>query len=543
VAALTSAIELPTRTKHVILLGTMLGLMVAASNQTVLSTALPQIVTDLGGLELLSWVFTGYMLTSTIIVPIAGKLSDLYGRKPFFLTGVALFMLASAFGGAAQSMEQLIAVRAIQGLGGGMLISSSSAIIGDMFAPEERGRYQGYYISMFGVASILGPTMGGFITDYLSWRGIFYMNLPFGLAALFLVGTRFPRIVARDMRLPIDWTGVGLLAATLVCLLLALAWAGDVYAWESPEIAGLLGTAGVLLLLLLYVESKASDPVLPLHLFRNRVFAVCSALTFLSGVTLVGVLTFMPLFLQGVLGASATSSGLVISPMMIAVVVASNAGGRIVTGSQRLRWPIVIGSALIVAGMYVLSQFTATTTWPEAIVGMILVGIGIGLSVTIVTVAVQNSSPPRYLGVATSSTQFFRSIGSTLSVAVFGTLIVTGIQSNLDRNLPANISETAPAVLVTRLHDADVILSARGREEIEQDFLDLGPQGESLYDQARGAIEKSLADAVVQVFVAGFIVAAIALALSFLVPDRPKGDKARATGTEGQPAESQTAAS
>ena len=424
-----------------------------------------------------------------------------------------------------------------------MLISSSSAIIGDMFAPEERGRYQGYYISMFGVASILGPTMGGFITDYLSWRGIFYMNLPFGFAALFLVGTRFPRIAARDVRLPIDWTGVGLLAATLVCLLLALAWAGDVYAWESPEIAGLLSAAGVLLLVLLYVETKAPDPVLPLHLFRNRVFAVCSGLTFLSGVTLVGVLTFMPLFLQGVLGASATSSGLVISPMMIAVVVASNAGGRIATGSQRLRWPIVIGSALIVGGMYVLAQFTATTTWPEAIVGMVLVGVGIGLSITIVTVAVQNSSPPRDLGVATSSTQFFRSIGSTLSVAVFGTLIVTGIQSNLDRNLPANVTESAPAALVTRLHDADVVLSAQGRENIEQDFLDLGPQGESLYDQARVAIEKSLADAVVQVFVAGFIVSAIALALSFLVPDRPRRGAARATETEGQPSETQTAAS
>ena len=539
---MTSAIELPTRTKHVILLGTMLGLMVAASNQTVLSTALPRIVTDLGGLSFLSWVFTGYMLTSTIIVPIAGKLSDLYGRKPFFLTGVALFMIASAAGGAAQSMEQLILVRAVQGLGGGMLISSSSAIIGDMFAPEQRGRYQGYYISMFGVASILGPTMGGFITDYLSWRGIFYMNLPFGFAALFLVGTRFPRIASRDVRLPIDWTGVGLLAATLVCLLLALAWAGDVYAWGSPEITGLLSAAGVLLLALLYVESKAPDPVLPLHLFRNRVFAVCSGLTFLSGVTLVGVLTFMPLFLQGVLGASATSSGLVISPMMIAVVVASNAGGRIATGSQRLRWPIVIGSALIVAGMYVLARFTATTTWPEAIVGMVLVGIGIGLSVTIVTVAVQNSSPPRHLGVATSSTQFFRSIGSTLSVAVFGTLIVTGIQTNLDRNLPASVTDAAPAALVQRLHDADVVLSAQGRENIERDFLDLGPGGESLYDQARVAIEKSLADAVVQVFVAGFIVAAIALALSFLVPDQPRRVE-HAAETKGQSSETQTAAS
>jgi EmrB/QacA subfamily drug resistance transporter len=540
---LTSAIELPNRTKHTILIGTMLGLMVAASNQTVLSTALPRTVADIGGLELLSWVFTSYMLTSTIIVPIAGKLSDLYGRKPFFLIGVALFMAASIAGGAAQSMEQLIAVRAVQGLGGGMLISSSSAIIGDMYAPEERGRYQGYYISMFGVASILGPTMGGTITDYLSWRGIFYMNLPFGVAALFLVGTRFPRIPGRDLRLPIDWTGVALLAGTLVCLLLALAWAGDVYEWQSPEIVGLLSAAGILFLALIYVESRAADPVLPVQLFGNRVFAVCSALNFLSGITLVGVLTFMPLFLQGVLGASATSSGLVLSPMMLAVVIASNLGGRIATGSQRLRWPIAAGSAVIVAGMIILTQFSASTTWPEAIAGMILVGTGIGLSVTIVTVAVQNSSPPRHLGVATSSTQFFRSIGSTLSVAVFGTLVVTGIQDNLDRTLPADIEATAPPALVERLHDADVILSSQGRASIERDFLALGDQGAVLYEAARAAIETSLADAIVQVFVAGFIVSVVSLALSLVIPERMRRPEPAGVPTEQGAATSQAAAS
>jgi hypothetical protein len=253
---------------------------------------------------------------------------------------------------------------------------------------------------------------------------------------------------------------------------------------------------------------------------------------------LVGVLTFMPLFLQGVLGASATSSGLVLSPMMLSVVIASNVGGRIATGSQRLRWPIVVGSALIVAGMYILAHFTATTTWPEAIAGMILVGIGIGLSVTIVTVAVQNSSPPRHLGVATSSTQFFRSIGSTLSVAIFGTLIVTGIETNLDRNLPTAVNETAPPALVQRLHDADVILSSQGRASIERDFLALGDQGQALYEAARVAIETSLADAVVQVFVAGFIVAAIALALSFLVPDRARRAETRPIETEAEPASS-----
>ena len=296
---MTSAYDLPPRSKRIVVIGTLLGLLLAASNQTVISTALPRMVADLGGLNLIPWVFTGYMLTSTTVVPVSGKLSDLYGRKPFFMGGIIIFMLASVAGGFCQSMEQLIIVRAVQGLGGGMLLSSVFAIVGDLFAPEERGRYQGIFISMFGVASILGPTMGGAITDLLSWRGIFYMNLPFGVAAMAMVGPTFPKLAREGGKVSIDYAGVALLTSLLVCLLLALAWGGNVYAWGSPEIVGLLGASGLLFAVFLLAEARASEPIVPLHLFKNRVFAVGSLLTFLSGITLTSVVTFIPMYLAG----------------------------------------------------------------------------------------------------------------------------------------------------------------------------------------------------------------------------------------------------
>jgi len=517
---MTSPTDLDPATKRVIVVGAMLGLLLAASNQTIISTALPTIVGDLGGLNLLSWIFTGYMLTSTTIVPITGKLSDIYGRKPFFTGGIVIFMLASIAGGFAQSMEHLVIVRAIQGIGGGMLMSCVFAIIGDLFPPEERGRWQGVFISGFGVASILGPTLGGTITDYVSWRGIFYINLPFGLAALAIVGSRFPNLQRPNVKVNIDFLGVAVLSATLVCLLLALAWGGDLHAWGSVTIVSLLVASGVLFVLFLIVELKAKEPVIPLHLFKNQVFAIGSALTFVSGISLMGVLTFMPLFLQGVLGASATSSGLVLSPMMIAVMFSSNGAGYLVQRSERYRSFVVGGTAILLAGMFVLSRFSASTGWPEAIVGMALVGFGIGLVVPVINLAVQNAFSRQYLGVATSSSQFFRQIGGTIGVAVFGTLVVTGLSSNIDRNLPAEVTATVPPALEQRLHDSEVLLREEGRESLEPAFLALGDEGARLFEATLAAIKTSLADAVADVFLVSFLVAIVAMALSLFMPER-----------------------
>jgi EmrB/QacA subfamily drug resistance transporter len=532
---MTSPIDLDPATKRIIVAGTMLGLLLAGSSQTIISTALPTIVGDLGGLNLLSWVFTGYMLTSTTIVPITGKLSDIYGRKPFFVGGIIIFSLASIAAGFAQSMEQLVAMRAIQGLGGGMLMSSVFAIIGDLFPPEQRGRYQGMFISGFGVASILGPTMGGTITDYVSWRGIFYINLPFGLAALAIVGSKFPNLQRPNVKVSIDFAGVAVLSAMLVCLLLALAWGGDLYEWESVEIVALLAAAGALFVLFLVVEMMAKEPIIPLHLFKNRIFAVGSALTFVSGISLMGVLTFMPLFLQGVLGASATSSGLVLSPMMIAVMFSSNGGGYLVQRTGRYRTYVVIGTAIMLGGMFVMSRFSAGTGWPEAIVAMALVGFGIGLVVPVVNLAVQNAFSRQYLGVATASSQFFRQIGGTIGVAVFGTLVVTALGSNIDKNLPAEVSQTAPPALVERIHDSEVLLREEGRNSLEPAFLAIGDEGARLFEVTLTAIKTSLADAVADIFLVAFLVAIIAMALSFFIPERVHSQEVAAGSPQAPP--------
>jgi MFS family permease len=354
----------------------------------------------------------------------------------------------------------------------------------------------------------------------VSWRGIFYINLPFGLAALAIIGSRFPNLQRPNVKVSIDYPGVAVLSSTLVCFLLALSWGGDLYEWGSVEIVGLFAAAGALFILFLIVELTAKEPIIPLHLFKNRIFAVSSALTFVSGISLLGILTFMPLFLQGVLGASATSSGLVLSPMMIAVVFSSNGVGYLVQRTGRYRTYVVAGTIVLLAGMFLLSRFGASTTWPEAILGMALVGFGIGLVVPVVNLAVQNAFSRRYLGVATASSQFFRQIGGTIGVAVFGTLVVTSLASNIDRNLPVEVTETAPPALVERIHDSEVLLREQGRKSLEPAFLDIGSEGARLFEATSAAIKKSLADAVADIFFVAFLVAIIAMALSVFMPER-----------------------
>ena len=517
---MTQAADLSASSRRLVVAGTMLGLFVAASNQTVVSTALPRIVAELHGLNLLSWIFTAYMLTSTTVVPIAGKLSDMFGRKPFFIGGILLFMLASAAAGTSQSIEQLIALRAVQGVGGGMLMSSAFAIIADLFPPAERGRYQGLFTSTFALASIIGPTVGGALTDHLSWRAVFYMNLPFGLAALAILWAKLPSLRRPAGKQPVDYAGVALLSAAIVCLLLALVWGGDAYAWSSLEIIGLLAAAASLVVLFLRVESRAAEPILPLHLFRNRVVAVGSLLTFVSGVVMTGVLTFMPMFLQGVMGASATNSGLVLSPMMLGVVLASNTAGHLVSRSGRYRTVIIVGAAVLLGGMFFLSRFGPGTGWLQAVAVMVVVGTGIGLALPLLNLAVQSAVQRQHLGVATSSSQFFRQIGATLGVAVFGTLVATGIHANLDRNLPSEVKEAVPAQLIARLEDANVVLSPQGRSGLGREFAALGPEGDELFASSLATVKVSLSEAVTNVFFVGFIMAAVAFGLAFLLPEQ-----------------------
>jgi EmrB/QacA subfamily drug resistance transporter len=417
----------------------MLGIFLAALDQTIVATALPTIVGDLGGLDHLSWVVTSYLLASTISTPIYGKLGDMRGRKPVFLAAILIFLAGSMLSGLAQSMPQLIAFRAIQGVGAGGLMVGAQAIIGDIVPPRERGRYMGLIGSVFAVASVAGPLLGGFIVDHLSWRWIFYVNLPVGVVAVAIVALRLQLPVRRTQH-RIDYLGAALLSGGVASLILLTTWGGNQYAWGSATIVG-LGVLGVVLLAaFVWQEGRAAEPLIPLTLFRSRVFDVASAMGFAIGMAMFGAIVFIPLFLQIVYGASPTESGLRMLPLMAGLLVASIASGRTISRIGRYRPFPIAGTAILVGGMFLLSLLGVGTAPWLASLYMLVVGIGIGLVMQVLVLVVQNDVRPEDMGVATSTATFFRSVGGSFGVAIFGAIFASGLTSRLEQ-LPPSVTE------------------------------------------------------------------------------------------------------
>ncbi|NUU20887.1 MAG: DHA2 family efflux MFS transporter permease subunit [Streptomycetaceae bacterium] len=411
--------------------GLMLGMLVAALDQTIVSTALPTIVGDLGGLNHLSWVVTAYLLASTVSTPLWGKLGDLVGRKTLFQASIVIFLIGSVLCGIAQNMPELIAFRGIQGLGGGGLMVLSQAIIGDVVPPRERGRYTGLFGAVFGVTSVAGPLLGGFFVDNLSWRWVFYINLPIGAIALVVIS--FALHAHEVQRRPsIDYWGIVLLAGATTCLVLLSTFGGSTYPWLSAEIFGLGFAALVLLVLFVGVERKAAEPVLPLHLFRQPIFRTTSAIGFVVGFAMMGALSFLPLFMQVVNGASATESGLRLLPMMIGLLVASIGSGQIITRWGRYKIFPILGTAVMAVGMFLLSRMDEHTTTAASSLYMLVFGFGLGLVMQVIVLAVQNSVDYKDLGVATSGATFFRSIGGSFGAAIFGSIFNARLTENLD---------------------------------------------------------------------------------------------------------------
>jgi EmrB/QacA subfamily drug resistance transporter len=421
-----SVYPLGKRRTLIVLAGVALGMLLAALNQTIVATALPKIAADLGGLEHYSWVFSAYMLGATITVPLYGRLSDIYGRRPFFLLAILVFATGSIVAGVAPNMEVLIAGRAVSGLGAGGLIPLAIAVIGDIIPPRRRGKWQGLLGAVFAASSVVGPTTGGWIADNTSWRWAFFVSLPLAAAAFIVVWLGF-EARERHERHAVDWIGAGLLTAGAALGLLAAVWGGVEYPWASPQIVLLLAVAGVSLAIFVWWEQRVREPILPPALFADRTFSAAVAALFPVGAAMFGTIMYVPLFMQGVLGASATSSGAVLTPLMLGVVTASVLAGQVVSRTGHYRPVLLTGPPLLALGFLLLMQLGPDSSPGAVTRDVILVGLGIGLMMQTFVVAVQNAVPRRMIGIATASTQFFRSIGATVGVTAMGAIVTAGL--------------------------------------------------------------------------------------------------------------------
>ncbi|MCC6174128.1 MAG: MFS transporter [Chloroflexi bacterium] len=518
--------ELPRRQLFLTVAGLMLGLLLSALDQTIVGTAMPRIIAELHGFDHYAWVTTAYLLTSTTAVPIVGKLSDLYGRKLFLVGGAAFFVLTSALCGLSQDMTQLIVFRGLQGIGGGVLTAMVFTVISAIFPPAQRGRIQGIFSAIFGFASIVGPLLGGYLTDHLSWRWVFYVNLPVGAAALTVLWTSFPDIRPAQTRRPIDYFGAAALIACVVPLLLALSSGGATYPWSSPEIIGLFALSAIMLVAFIFVERRAEEPIIPLSLFKNQIVSVATISLALMALGMFGTILFIPLFIQGVIGTSATESGTVMMPMMMTMIVASIVGGQIISRTGRYKLVGLFGLAVTAFGMFLLSRMGPDTTYTTVVLYMMVVGLGLGPTMPVFTLAAQNAVDFSQLGVATSLTQFSRSIGGTLGAAVFGTLLTNSFGPALHAALPAQVVSAIPAQQLASLQNPQVLLNPELSQALQNSL------GGQVYQALFGAIRIALADSLGTMFLTGAAIMVVGVVLVIFLKEIPLK---RSYGTKAGP--------
>ena len=492
--------------------GLMLALFLVALDQTVVGTAMPQIIADLDGFERYAWVTTAYLLASTAMIPVIGKLGDVYGRKWFIVGGVVVFLVGSALCGAAWGMTELIIFRGIQGLGAGMIFANIFTSVADIFPdPARRAKFQGLFFGVFALSSVVGPTLGGWITDNLDWRWVFYINIPLGIISLFALPIVLRQSATRRI-VKIDYPGAATITASVVALLLALSWVGEGYDWSAERVVYGFIVSAVLLAVFIPIELRSVEPIIPLSLFKSRTFTSAALLMFLVGVGMFGIILYTPLFVQGVLGESATNSGTVLTPLVFAMTAVGIIGGQIIARVKLVKPFTIFGTAMMTFGVYLLTTLDTGSTTGTVAIYLTVTGLGLGLIMPTATLAVQTIVGRELLGVATAATQFIRSLGSTVGTAVVGSLITSGYARDLEANAP----EQAPDRLVSSLENPQALVSDEARDALSQAVSQF-PGGPALLEDVIDTARTALSDAIHSGFVLILVTTALAIAAALLM--------------------------
>ena len=523
-----AAYERPQFTKREIystMAGVLLVMLLASLDQTIVDTAMPHIITDLQGFNLYTWVTTAYLLTSTVMVPIYGKLSDIFGRKPIFLIGVVLFLLGSAASGAAQTMVQLVAFRAFQGLGAAALMPIAIAVVGDLFTARERGKWQGVTGSVFALSAVLGPTLGGWITDNASWRWVFYVNVPVGIVALLVLIFLMPTLKSRRVgKAIIDYPGAILLATGTVPLLLGFTWAGSTYPWLSVQTISLFVGAVILIAIFIiyeaYLEKRDRQPIIDPSMFKNRIFSISVLITMITSMGMFGSAIFLPLFAQGVLGFSATESGLRLVPLMGGLLFSSIIAGLLVSRFGKYKWIAFVGMTITIVGGYLFTRLDIHSTNIELILDMIVFGLGLGASMSLYTIIVQNAIPSK-IGQVTSGLTFFRSIGGTIAVAAMGSVLNSSYVPAYHNAVPAALKAIVPTKVISTFDDPNVLLAPGLQQQFQAALKPYGAEGVTIYNGLLQAVKVGLTQGVHDVFIFSFIIMIFGFLAIFFLKEIP----------------------
>lgn len=520
---LESGLRYSKRETWLTMAGVLLVMLLASLDQTIVSTAMPRIIADLQGFDRYTWVSTAYLLTSTVTVPIYGKLSDLIGRKPIFLVGVVVFLLGSALSGLSQTMTQLIAFRAFQGIGAGALMPIAIAVVGDLFTPRERGKWQGVTGAVFGLSSIVGPTLGGWITQNSTWRWVFYVNLPIGIVAMIVLIFLMPALRSTHVgKVTIDYIGAALLVLGTVPLLLGFTWAGTQYDWLSVQIIGLFAVAIVAMIAFVIYEAmlerRGGEPIIAPSLFKNSIFSVSAIVTMFFGMALFGSIFFIPLFVQGVVGVSATNSGLLLTPLMLTSIVGSVVSGQLVSRLGKYKWIAIVGMVISIVGSWMLVQLNVHSTNADVIWAMLVLGMGMGFGMSLYTLIVQNALP-RKIGEATSALTFFRSIGGTIGLAAMGSVMTTAYLPAFQNALSPQVKQLVPAKVLSLFHNPQILLQPDALSQLQTSFSKAGAQGLALFNELVNAVKIGLTTGIHNVFILSLVLMILGLIAVFFLKE------------------------